>query len=192
MLKSGIYKILNLITGRVYVGSSYYLNKRFGAHVRCLIRQTHKNKYLQASWNLHGEAAFEFIVLEYCEKEALTAKEQYWIDTLNCVTPNGYNILPAANSMLGYKQSKEHIEKRIGSRVYTPLSDETKELIRKANLGKKLSPETCAKFSAVKKGKQYRLGAKATEETKLKLSKAGKKRYELVITSTPLVMGVDF
>lgn len=191
MLKSGIYKIINLITGRAYVGSSYNMAKRFKHHVLVLNKNTHKNSYLQSSWNLHGENAFEFIILEYCAIENLIEREQYWIDGLDCLTPKGYNMLPSAGSMLGYKQTEEHIRKRTADRVYI-VSEETKEKLRRANLGKKLSPETCAKFSAVKKGKQYRLGSKTTDETKLKLSTAGKKRYELVITSTPLMLGVDF
>ena len=60
-----------------------------------------------------------------------------------------------------------------------PRSEETKEKLRKANLGKKASGETRRKISEANKGeKNWLFGKHQSEETKEKLSKAnkGKKR----------------
>jgi NUMOD3 motif len=54
----------------------------------------------------------------------------------------------------GRKKKPEEIEKQLKSRVYKPLSDEQKEKLRQANLGKKQSPESIAKMLATKLAKK--------------------------------------
>ena len=65
----GIYKIENIINGKIYIGSSTRLLKRFKEHKRKLLNNTHINSILQRSWNKYGEGAFMFSVIEYCEKK---------------------------------------------------------------------------------------------------------------------------
>ena len=59
-----IYKITNLVNGKIYVGSSKNAIRRMKAHVYKLNLGIHPNKPLQASWILHGEDAFVFSILE--------------------------------------------------------------------------------------------------------------------------------
>lgn len=103
----GIYYIKNLFNEKLYIGSSSGILKRWKNHVRELTDNIHPSKYLQLAWNKYGEQAFEFIIIETCEKEKLTEREQYWIDNSNCIIPNGYNILTKARSRLGTKHSEE-------------------------------------------------------------------------------------
>ena len=43
----GVYQIRNLITGKVYIGSTTEsFNKRFNHHKYCLSNNKHKNSYL--------------------------------------------------------------------------------------------------------------------------------------------------
>src|SRR5262245_5316712 len=94
---SGIYRIVNNITGRIYVGSALSLIKRCVQHRIDLRSNKHKNKYLQASWNLHGEEVFEFLLVELVEdKNKLIEREQYWINYFDCVNPKGFNANPIA------------------------------------------------------------------------------------------------
>lgn len=77
----GIYAINNLETGKIYVGSSKNIEKRYDEHRYALRRGDHFNYHLQNAWNKYGEKAFQFIVCEYVENlESLVEREQYWLD----------------------------------------------------------------------------------------------------------------
>ena len=88
---SGIYKITNIYSGKVYVGQSKNIFKRRMQHFSELERGTHKNAALQADWNKSGGKGFRWEVIEYCSIEKLNEREQYWITTLNTFAPHGYN-----------------------------------------------------------------------------------------------------
>jgi group I intron endonuclease len=106
-MKSGIYKITNKVTDKVYVGSAIYIKNRWATHLSLLRAGTHSNKYLQASWIKHTEINFKFEIIEMCEKEKLIEREQFYIDLYDCVSPKGYNLLSIAGSPLGFKHSEE-------------------------------------------------------------------------------------
>lgn len=107
--KSAIYKIVNNINNKLYIGScvGHYLRK--GQHWYRLRKGTHDNNHLQNSWNKYGEENFEFIVIEFVpDVNNLIKREQHWIDTLKvCDRTIGYNKAPRAGSNLGRKMSKE-------------------------------------------------------------------------------------
>ena len=60
----GIYCIKNVISGRIYIGSSINIAGRWKQHRYQLNTNRHENHYLQHSWNKHGEGSFEFSILE--------------------------------------------------------------------------------------------------------------------------------
>lgn len=76
MKTCGVYAITNKINGKVYVGSSADIEKRWNYHRRELSKNSHKNKHLQNAWNKYGENNFEFTIVEACEKEEQYAVEQ--------------------------------------------------------------------------------------------------------------------
>lgn len=162
----------------------------------------HKNRWLQASYNKHGESNFIYIVLEtICDatKDRLNKREQFWMNALNCIQPNGYNLTPVAGSALGFKHSEETRQAwskqrkgqkrseeakagiREGWKKRGPVSDETKERMRQAQLGNKHSEETKAKMSAARIGNKRNAGktrkAPTSAETRLKISEAKKAGY---------------
>lgn len=125
--KSGIYKILNIINNKFYIGSAVDLYKRWIKHKRYANGNYHHSVTFQRAWNKYGEQSFKFIVLEYVEnKENLEKREQIYLDWFKSYDPNiGYNILKIVNSPLGLKRS-----------------DQAKENMRQAQLGSKQSQET--------------------------------------------------
>lgn len=154
MNRSGIYKLTNIVNGKVYVGSAVNLGRRKEHHYACLRNNKHKNERLQHSWNKHGEVSFEFSILEYVEdKNNLIEREQYWMDFYEVAGDNGYNISPKAGSSLGVKHTAE-----------------TRKRMSEANIGKKLSAEHCKKISEGNKGRVI------TAETRQKISDAQKGR----------------
>ncbi len=82
-MASGIYKILNTIDERIYVGSSKNMEKRFNVHKCELNTKKHKNPHLLNFINKYGIDKLSFEVLEYCEKDKLEEKENYYFTLLS-------------------------------------------------------------------------------------------------------------
>ena len=59
-----IYTITNTANGRIYIGSSKDVKKRWMVHKYDLNNNCHINPRLLDDWNLFSEAAFEFKVIE--------------------------------------------------------------------------------------------------------------------------------
>jgi group I intron endonuclease len=79
-LKSGVYKIVNLINNRIYIGSAKEFKGRWKQHYYSLKANKHSNKFLQSDYNKCGEDAFRFEVIEVTskdKKERLLLEEEY-------------------------------------------------------------------------------------------------------------------
>lgn len=88
----GIYTITNKVNGKIYVGQSVDILKRFNTHKKNLRNNSHINRYLQASVNKYGIESFEFSIYERCIRELLNEHETLIIRKLNTMIPNGYNL----------------------------------------------------------------------------------------------------
>lgn len=80
----GIYKITNNINGKIYVGQSNNIKRRFSEH--CQRHLLPIDKAIQK----YGKENFSFDILEECSLEELNTKETYWINKLNALK-KGYN-----------------------------------------------------------------------------------------------------
>ena len=80
---SGIYQIKNIVSGKIYIGSSVNILHRWEIHKSDLNNNKHHSIVLQRAWNKYGAGAFEFSILETCFIFALIFREQYYIDKLN-------------------------------------------------------------------------------------------------------------
>jgi len=128
--KSGVYKILNEVNSKFYIGSSKDIIGRFSTHRTKLKANKHHNRHLQNAWNMYGENAFIFSILDEClsEREVLLKTEQHYIDTLN---PQ-YNILPIAGSPMGTKLTDEHKQKISSSNKGRTFTENHKLRIKEA------------------------------------------------------------
>ncbi len=107
---AGIYKITCIPTGKIYIGSSLCIRKRWYTHRTNLRRGSHNNAYLQNAWDKHGADAFTFEVIEsVLFVEDLMSREQYYLDTLRPFKDeNGFNIgMQADAAARGRKMSDE-------------------------------------------------------------------------------------
>lgn len=126
--KSGVYKIINIINNRIYIGSCKSFKQRYKEHLNSLRNNKHSNKFLQADFNKCGEDLFEFYILEVVEglKINRLEKEQYY---LNQYFDNGnmcYNLRKdAADTREGIKNNKAS-DKETDKRCKSP-SKEVKE-----------------------------------------------------------------
>lgn len=144
----GIYKITCKVTGDCYVGSTTNFANRKTHHFSNLRHNRHCNSYLQKAFNKYGESNFVFKVLKYCTNNFIVWEQKY-IDNLK---PK-YNLTTIAgpNFRVGYKMTQS--EKRHLSQVKKGLThtEETKQRLRDANSGKKLSEKTRSKLSLLAK-----------------------------------------
>lgn len=94
----GIYKIINTVNKKVYVGSAKNLIVRFREHRKTLSGGVHCNDYLQNAYNKSPDI-FIFLLIEYCTIDVLLAREQYWIDShKSYLREFGYNIFRFASN----------------------------------------------------------------------------------------------
>jgi hypothetical protein len=75
---SGIYKIVNKINGKYYIGSSINIHRRWREHKCGLLNNKHPNLHLQKSWNKYGCNNFDFIIISIfpTENVELILKEE--------------------------------------------------------------------------------------------------------------------
>lgn len=106
-VKCGVYVIEQIGCQKYYIGSSKSIRSRWHQHRMSLKQGKHHSPYLQNAWTKYGEEAFEFWVVEECNRDELLIREQEYIDTLNPV----FNVCPKAGSREGSKYTPEQLEK---------------------------------------------------------------------------------
>lgn len=101
---SGIYGIRHRASGKIYVGQSKNMARRFCDHKRA-----QSSPHLRHAIKLYGWDAFEKVILEtVADMSLLNAREQYWIDFYDATNPEkGYNARPKAESNRGWHPSDE-------------------------------------------------------------------------------------
>lgn len=78
---SCIYKIENINTGAIYIGSTKDFYSRIMRHIRELGKSSHHNLHLQRSFRKHTIDNFKFEVVE--ETKDLFERELFWIGVLS-------------------------------------------------------------------------------------------------------------
>lgn len=163
----GIYKIISP-TGKVYIGQSWNIHKRW---------QDHKNpkKFntpISKSVLKHGASAHIFKIIYDLPidvtQETLTAYEQFFIDSYSSTGHYMLNIREAGCSGLHSESTKLKMSFKATGRKHTQESKDKMSLQRKGRpsprAGYKMTPEEIAKMSERMKGMKH------SEETKRKIS----------------------
>lgn len=160
VLESCVYSITNKINNKKYIGFTFKFIKRKNDHINALRKNNHVNTYLQNAWNKYGEENFIFEVLEFCSKNNLAKREDFWVKMFNTTNKkNGYNIklTDPNNKTIHSKETKLKISTskkgKPSSRRGIKQTKEHSEKIRFANLGKKRSNKTKEKISLSAKNK---------------------------------------
>lgn len=78
--KSGIYQIKNLLTNKIYIGSSKDIGRRLQKHFSELRFNRHTNKRLQSDFNKFSIENFEWSVIEYTSENLIDKERNYQIE----------------------------------------------------------------------------------------------------------------
>jgi group I intron endonuclease len=160
----GIYKIQNLVNGKVYFGQSNNIKQRWNSH-----KNIAKNKYSK-SYNYHlyrsirkyGIENFEFSIVKECKEDDLNCLEQFYIISYSSWNSNyGYNkSIGGEGGGSKTEEAKKNMRK--------PKSELAKLHIRLSHLGIRHTTEQKEKIS--NSCKEYFRNNPRTEENRKKSS----------------------
>jgi len=162
----GIYKITSPI-GKVYIGQSIDIEKRFNSYSR-LDKKNNSQIKLYRSFLKHGVENHYFYIIEECTIELLNERERYYQDFYN-VLDKGLNCVLTKTDDLKLIFSKESRNK---------ISESKKN--NKYWVGKKHLESSKIKMST------NQLNKKTTEEVKQKISNSLKNHIVTEITKSKI------
>ena len=138
MKLSAIYKIQSKIKpGRIYIGSSNNVKRRWDRHLQQLRNNKHHSSKLQYHYNKYGKSDLIFIITEPCLPEFLIIREQYYLDKHKPY----FNGSLIAGSTLGYpawnkgkkltKEQSKNMGRKKGCITWMKGKSHTKESLKK-------------------------------------------------------------
>lgn len=189
--KCGVYRLTHIATGRVYVGQSIDIDRRWREHAN----GKSGSGIIAHAIAKYGWAAFEAKTLELCSHDELNAAEQRWVSDLKATHPGGFNLTTGGGQFKFTDEARriisertkvfmtpEWIAKRSETQRGIPKSEEWKakmsarqsqpdNISRIAAMANNQSAETREKIAASKRGKPMSPESRA----RVSASKTGKK-----------------
>ena len=148
----GIYKITNLIDGKIYIGQTVNYKKRKTSHLNSLKNGNHHNEHLQRAFDKYGEDSFKIELIKKCNIEELDKLERYYIRELDaCNHDKGYNMM-------------------YGGQRYRNFTKEVRLKMSEAGKGRKFTEEHKKRIGLAQKGRVIsRQSIEKAKETRKKL-----------------------
>ena len=208
LFDTGIYKLTNKESGKVYIGQSKHLKRRMNEHKRCEKSNDKKGSQsvVRRAIKKYSFDAFDFEIILYCQEgEYMDMMETKLIQFYDCLVPKGYNVRDGGNKIFMSEEGRKRVSKANSGRIVSeetrlklsesgkehylnnPRSDEWNQKLSIALTGKKKTDETKSKMSEHRKefiknnpdSVKNMLGKKHSDETKQKMRDAHMKRKEL-------------
>lgn len=168
-----IYKITNLINGKLYIGQTITsIERRFSKHCG------NENQIVSKAIHKYGVENFKVEEIDRAEtREELNEKEIYWIKYYNSLVPNGYNVAGGGNkNIIVHELTRKKLsECHKGEKAPwygKHLTEETKHKLSESHKGKckywsgkTRGIETVKKMSENRKGKT--IGATHVQSVKV-------------------------
>ena len=150
-MSCGIYKIVNKVNNKVYIGQSVNIAQRWSAE-RCRAFNADSQDYncsRARAFRKYGLDNFIFEIIEECEPSQLNDREIYWANFYNSYVPNGYNEARCGGQGHSYKLDNIDI-------VYQIINDLRYTTLTGIELGRKygVSDQT---ISDINCGRSWRL-----------------------------------
>jgi len=154
-----VYKIVNTINNKVYIGKTVKsLRERWNRHKCCAEKRI--NRYLYDAMNCYGINNFKIIIIDFAESlDKLNGLEKYWIKMYNSTNNEfGYNMTEGGNG--GNVVNKERLQQTAKKIAYNRMengythSKETRKKISESHKGILHTEESKRKMSESRKGKK--------------------------------------
>ena len=152
-----IYKITNIINGKIYIGKTNNPKQRFYKHK--YLAQKGVKRHLYNAMRKYGVENFIQEIIEECDDSIVNDREKFWIKQYNSTDKN-----------IGYNKSFGGE----GGDTWT-LNDHKKETSEKLSM--KLKGHS-VNYEAIKREADKRRGTHLTDEQKHKLSQTLIKKYQ--------------
>lgn len=167
----GIYSIRNKVNGKLYIGQSIDIKRRWMEHRTP--KNIQKDEPLKNDIRRYGINSFEFSVICECDIDKLDELEKYYIKELK----------PEYNKVLGGKgncgmlvsEKTRQILREYGNKQWTEKTNEQKEFIIRNNLTHRFLIGHITSNETIEKIRKSLTGKKKTTETIKKLSDSQKK-----------------
>ena len=165
-----IYTITNIKTNKVYVGQTRRPKRRWYEHLNNL------NKYvslIDRAIQKYGVEYFKYEEIDTATSvDELNSKESKWIESLNTIYPNGYNLVAKGTTYIASEHTrKKQSDAQKKRMAENPVSKITRDKISKVHKGVKKSPE---------------------QIQKMKLNHRSRTHPNIKISSTPEPVGVRY
>lgn len=205
----GIYKIENLINGKIYFGQSTNVEDRLAHHKSKQRHGSHENDYLQRSWDKYGEENFEFKMIVTCAEDDLDNLERKYIKLFDSMNrAKGYNFESGGNrnKHMSEESRKKMSEAKIGMYdgeknpmygVHLKHTEEWKKNMSERNSGEgnpmygvhqKISEERKRAASKMFSGEGNPFyGQKHSQETKERMRKGNKRKKAVLCIETGII-----
>lgn len=184
-----IYKIVNVATENFYVGSAVKPKRRKWEHWAALKKGTHHCAALQAAWDVFGEDAFEFVVIEEVADDVVllvedthllqhAGRDHCYNTALSTQEPA--SSTPSVRAKIRASMQRLYVDKENHPRFGKPHSEKTKAKLSASRKGKAageehyrygqtVSPEVREKIGAAQRGRPKTEGRKVSEEGRVKI-----------------------
>jgi len=172
-----IYRLVNKSNGKIYVGQTCDLDRRYKEYIRLPRKSGNGQNKLKNAIKKYGIESFIFECVAKTSEEMLDEFEKYYIRTWDCIS-NGYNVEEGGRNQKRMseetkKKLYEHAKKRVGSlnpnygKRHT-FDLDTRKKMSESKKGIRHSTESKQKMSNSQKGKII------SEDTRRKISKSKK------------------
>lgn len=166
--EAGVYRFQNIVTGRFYIGSTVDIYKRHSRLRYVLKKGIKDNIRMLEDYKKFGNGSFVFGIVEYCSKESLLEREQYYYELWN---PQ-YNVWKQVYNAKDREFTQEQLE-YFKSYPHGPKDmKKHSDSLKQAWIGRKskMTPDELKLSQSKFKGHKH------TSEAKNKMSLKGKGR----------------
>ena len=162
-----IYTITNSVNGKCYVGQTLQGDplQRWRRHK--VLAAMDSPTALHAAIRKYGSDAFRFEIIEQCDAAVVNDRETTWIEKLNTLSPNGYNLTRGGDGFKGQHSAATRAKICAGSDP--EFTRKIQKLAVLANTGAKRSAKSRKRMSEAAKRRRT-LGRTVSPEVRAKIS----------------------